>query len=160
MNEGVMQPLKNLNQRKRRAEDERLIEDEESLERLEDGSSSNRDRERTDKGSAAKEDDGQQSFTKHSNRFTASEVEALIQQAQEEALRSQGSAPMKGTSQEWRQAITALLDSVLSEAPGECTLGMLGKVLCEILSMLDEAPKSCRPRSMSSKRSVFPLPAQ
>ena len=110
---------------------------------------------------------------------TEAEVERLIEEAEREAKKAQGSTlepspecsqQAKNSSfeegsppadelgsQEFHQVARKLIEDFMAELKEGCTVGSLGGLVWDALKKID-ASSCCRPRSITGSKELFPLP--
>lgn len=105
-------------------------------------------------------DEKEDSFTFHgSDSFTPEMVDELIQHASQEAQKMPRETPTgaKGISQPGHALVQQAIIHFKQQVGSQPLLAELGPVIGAVLQMVDE-PCTRRPRSMSNKRCIFPLP--
>ena len=110
---------------------------------------------------------------------TEAEVERLIEEAEREAKKAQGSTLEPSpecsqqaknssfeegsppadelASQEFHQVARKLIEDFMAELKEGCTVGSLGGLVWDALKKID-ASSCCRPRSITGSKELFPLP--
>lgn len=83
----------------------------------------------------------QQSFTlTGGSSFTSQAVEALIQDACQEAMRSQGEPPItaEGGSHSWQSPVRCAISQFQGRLKDQPTMAELGSIISEIIPMVDQ----------------------
>ena len=57
------------------------------------------------------------------------------------------------------EVVRKMIKDFLVESPGQCTVGNLGGLVSDALSVM-ESNSGCRPRSTAGSRHIFPLPVK
>ena len=115
------------------------------------------------------------------NRITLGDIDELLETAQRDAEKAQGSmtrsesvnsqlhacpnsgeqqgsgVPTEANSQTMREDVRRTIEQFLRERGPSCALGDLGQVLWDVLMIL-EKDQCCRPWTSTGGKSIFPLP--
>ena len=116
-------------------------------------------------GSDAEEDETELrmvDWREAADRFTPAVVDALLEEAEADALNQHGrlgSAAASSSQTEFHTALRGIVQVFLQEPLSGKTVGDLGDVICQALEIGTFA-SSCRPRPTAGSKNLFPLPAK